>query len=146
LRNEQGYLLIEVLIACIILSVGIVALLQSLGRAVEVARYSRNQAAALVLLENNLTRLEAELAGYDLTVPQDSMIATGDFSVASEAVDGEDPIGATKVSVRWKERGRIARCDATALLATGGVAEEWSERGEPGAEIEGSGGGGVNER
>jgi type II secretory pathway pseudopilin PulG len=121
LRNEQGYLLIEVLIASIILSVGIVAMLQSLGRAVEVARYSRNHAVALTLLEDNITQLEAETSGYDLDLGQDSLSIAAGFDLGFETVADDSGLGATRVTVRWKERGRNARCDAAPLLITVGI-------------------------
>ena len=128
LSNQQGYLLLEVLIASIILSVGIVALLQSLSRSLEVARYAKNHAVAVTLLEDSMTELEAEVLGYDLNVPEDSLSTKEGFNVEFETITGDGPLSETRVIVVWREHDRTVRCDAGMLLFSGAHLDDTGER------------------
>ena len=116
IRDEQGYLLIEVLLASIILSVGILAMLRAFEHSLEVARFSRNHAAAVSLLERKLIQLESGWDGIGAAVPEDSLGTAEGFRIELEPGASEGPLAEFRVTVQWVEGHRRPSISLTTVV------------------------------
>jgi type II secretory pathway component PulJ len=114
-KDERGYLLIEALIASVILSVGIVALLGAFHRSLQVARFSAKHAAALSIIEQRLMELESGLPEYGIPMPEDSEAAAQGFKIQIEPVDTEGPLSELRMTVSWEDAERRSTVSLTTL-------------------------------
>ena len=115
--NERGYLLVEVLLASIILSVGIIALLSAMSKSLEVVRFSENHLTAVGVLERNLSPLDEELFGYEVVVPGYSLVGQGDYRVETTLLDGDGPLREMIITVTWQEGVRRPAISLASLVS-----------------------------
>ena len=120
LRDEQGYLLVEVLLATIILSVGIITMLRSFDKSIEVARYSRNHARAMCLLEQKLMELRSESLGWPTVRAGESPEWADEFTIDLASVEGEGSVGEIRITIGWREGGRGRSISVNTLVGPHG--------------------------
>ncbi|MFH1220216.1 MAG: hypothetical protein V1694_07155 [Candidatus Eisenbacteria bacterium] len=115
LRSEQGYLIIEVLLASLILSVGIVALLKSFGSSVQAAKISSSYAKAVAIAEETLMSLENEVL-VDQSGQPDSTQNQDGFNVSIRSVDRGAGLREVQVSVVWHDGRRESKISVSSLV------------------------------
>jgi Tfp pilus assembly protein PilV len=114
-ETEQGYLLVEALMATVILSVGIIALLSAFQRSVQVAGLSARHTAALTLIEHKLIAIEEGPSESGTGALVDSLAAAQGFEVNMEPVDIEGPLDEITITVSWEDAGRRSAVSLTTL-------------------------------
>lgn len=110
LKNERGFLLLEVMLAVTILSVGMALVLRSYVSALSAVKISQDFFAAGLLLEEKLWQKEEEKAGEkepSVTAEQGNFPAPWDrFSYAVEYEQEEDApeLYKTRSAVSWQSK------------------------------------------
>ena len=120
LRGERGYLLVEVLLATIILTVGIITMLRSFDKSVEVARYSRNHARAMCLLEQTLMELRSESLGWPTVSAGEWPEWADEFTIDLDPVESEANVGEIRLTIGWSEGGRQRSISVNTLVGPHG--------------------------
>ena len=113
--TERGYLLVEALIATVILSVGIIALLSAFQRSLQVAGVSVEHTAALALIEHKLMAIEEGPSEIGIGALVDSLAAAGGFEIEVEPVNTEGPLQEVTITVRWEVAGRRSEVSLMSL-------------------------------
>jgi Tfp pilus assembly protein PilV len=106
-RGEQGFMLLEVLLASFLVAVGLMVLIESLGRCIAAARTVQHYAIVEVLLANKSYEFRVER-------PKDVDDATGTFP-DYPGFEWQRKLEATDVEGLWKQT----------------ITVSWTEHGEP---------------
>ena len=114
--NERGYLLVEVLLAAIILSIGIIALLGAISKSLDVVRLSRDHLSAVNTLEERLCRLDCELLGYEIPEYEDSVAVESEFRIETTPLGGDGMLREVRFSVIWDEDGGRSAVSLSSLV------------------------------
>lgn len=109
-RDDNGFLLLEVLLAVAILALGLFALIDGLGRCVAATRSVQNYATAEALLSNKSVEFRVEHA--DDTLDQEGTFVDDGYPSITwrrefEMTENEGMWKQT-ITVYWQERGRPA--------------------------------------
>ena len=114
-RRADGFLLLEVILATVLLAIGVGALITSLSRCLAAAQSVQNYTVAQTLLANKSYEFRVERPTDDLD--QEGTFEdypTFSWSRTLEAVDDDENLtGLWKqtVAVAWRERGQILTDD-----------------------------------
>ncbi len=124
--NNKGFTLVEVLTAVTVLAVGLVLVVQAMGRTQQAVRLSENLTAASHIAEEQITRLkladrERGKPGYGEDGKQEYL--GREFSWASSVepftradVHEEDQISQISAEVKWQEAGVEKNLRAVSLV------------------------------
>ena len=106
-RRQQGFMLLEVTLATMLLAIGLFTMLEGLSRCVAAARAVQNQALAANLLANKSYefRLERPTDYADLSGTFDDY-PTFTWARTMETTETEGLYRQT-IAVYWSERGRL---------------------------------------
>lgn len=118
-QNEQGYVLLEALVAAAILTFGLVAIMQVFQKSIQITQERRHfRAPALQVAETLLAELEldAKVPGA-MTHPLPSG-SEGQFQyvVSNTAWPAAPGLQKIQVTVRWDDRGSSGSLSLTTLL------------------------------
>ena len=114
--DTKGFTFVEVMVALVILSVGIVAILKSFIVSLDQLSYLTNRFYATTLLDNRVAQMERTLIAYN-TLSLDELALTETVRVGSKKIDFKQQVTIEEVknfpelfelnvTVSWKENNR----------------------------------------
>jgi len=120
--EKRGFTLIEIMVTLAVLSLGIVAVYQSLFVLLDVLAYSSDRLKAQYLVGNKICEREYNIEGASET--QKSTLGRGLFArqkglkwqIDYLAVDDREDLGELTVSLSWRDRGRLTSLTRTTYL------------------------------
>ena len=109
-QKKRGIILVEVLLAVTILSVGLIIILQSMTASRRNIALSLDYSRAAFLLENKITAMLEDNSSESAGGPQETITQDGrgyDYNVSSETADGApDGLKKVKLALTWKAGSR----------------------------------------
>ena len=107
LRDQGGFLLLEVILASALVAIGLFAIIDGLGRCLAAARSIQNYTVAEALLANKSYEFHVEQATNYLD--QEGRFEDHPLYTWSRHLEGTDTEGLWQqtITVYWNERGRL---------------------------------------
>ncbi len=126
-QNKQGFTFVEVLVTLVILSTGIIAILQSFLKSLDYIKHINNRMYAIVLLDDRTDTIQRMLNVYKtlpMSVPEDDR----EYSTESRRLEYDKELRISEIndfmdifqldiSVSWKEGGRNIRLSRQSYLS-----------------------------
>ena len=117
-NRQNGFTLVEVLVAIVILATGLLLVIEGMGRSQTAIKISENLVQASFLLEQKITELEMEVLsrkklpfGSDegkLKIPGREFLWHYQIKpYSAPSVRDQTQISQAEVSVKWRESGRV---------------------------------------
>lgn len=116
LKKNSGFLLIEVLVSVVVITVGLIYIVHSFSVSTRAIGTSRDYIKALTLLEEKLWELEAAgevEEGEDEDYFGDERVFAWELEAETE---DEPPVNKTRLTVLWPERKRKQKISVTTYL------------------------------
>jgi type II secretion system protein I len=106
-RNQNGFILLEVILASALVAIGLFSIIDALGRCLAAARSIQNYTVAEALLANKCTEFHVEQATNYLD--QEGQFEDHPLYTWSRHLEGTDTEALWKqtITVYWHERGRL---------------------------------------
>jgi type II secretion system protein I len=123
--SQRGFSLVEVLMAITVLSVGLVVVVQAMGRTQQALRLSENLALSSQIADEQMTRLELKAREKGNTYGDDGRASFPgrEFEWSSRlqpyqhfTIQDETKINQSSMEVRWKEAGSDRNLRAYSLI------------------------------
>lgn len=115
----SGYVLLEALLSVVLLSIGLVGVMQAVGQSIRLVQYRKScLAPARLLADSLLSSLEIGFAPEMLTATATTTGERGRFryQIASAPWPGAPELRNVRVTVSWREHGKSGELSLTTLL------------------------------